>query len=94
MRRKKVGSMPETMTVRDAILRTVEANQGLKGVDLVVKVMGLINPNFFTPEEFNAELMKLVNERMLVELTYELSNMDYRTKSMYFPKGTRLHFMV
>ena len=82
------------MTLRDAILNVIESNQGLKGVDLVVKVMGLINPTVFNHEQFNNEVMKLVNERMIIELTYELSNMDYRVKSMYFPKGTRLHFMV
>ena len=90
--------MPEQkidgMTLREAILTAIDSHQGLKGVDLIVKVMGLINPTTFAPDAFQHELMRLVNERAVVELTYELAQMDYRVKSMYFPKGTRLHFIV
>ena len=90
--------MPEQkidgMTLREAILTAIDSHQGLKGVDLIVKVMGLINPTTITPDAFQHELMRLVNERAVVELTYELAQMDYRVKSMYFPKGTRLHFIV
>jgi hypothetical protein len=86
--------MGDYMTIRDAILNVIESNQGLKGVELALKVMSLVTPNHFNHDNFQTELQKLVNERRIVELTYELSNMDYRTKSMYFPKGTKLHYIL
>ena len=82
------------MTIREAILSAVDTHQGLKGVDLVVKVMGLINPTTVDHVEFQHQLQILVNNRELVELNYELPKMDYRMKSIYFPKGTKLHYMV
>lgn len=82
------------ITLRDAILRNIEAHQGLKGVELALKVMAMMGPGSFEHTDYNMEVMKLVNERQIIEVTYELPHMDYRTKSFYFPKGTKIHFMV
>lgn len=86
--------MSELITLRDAILRNIEAHQGLKGVELALKVMAMMGPSQFEVTQYEMEVMKLVNERQIIEVSYELAHMDYRTKSIYFPKGTKIHFTV
>ena len=78
----------------DAIRHIVNTNQGVKGVELALKVMSLINPQKFQQEEFFRELNRLVAEGELVEIEYVLPIMEYRIKSMYFPKGTKVEIKV
>lgn len=76
------------MTLREAILISVNSHQGVKGVDLVLNVMGIIGPFKVNHEELVSELAQLVLNKEIVELEYILPQMDYRIKSIYFPKGT------
>ena len=50
------------VSLRKVILVLVNANQGLKAVELVCKVMGVINPLMFREMDYNSELEKLVKE--------------------------------
>lgn len=72
--------LPET------IIRIVNNNQGLKGTELVLKLMSA---------DLNIEattLLKAIDEVVqdgeIIEVEYTLPMMNYRVKSMYFPKGT------
>jgi len=75
--------LPET------IIRIVNNNQGLKGTELVLKLMSA---------DLNIEattLLKAIDEVVqdgeIIEVEYTLptmNSMNYRVKSMYFPKGT------
>lgn len=76
------------MTLREAILVSVNSHQGMKGVDLVLNVMGLVNCMKFTDVEYQQELESLLKNGEVVELEYILPQLNYRIKSMYFPKGT------
>ena len=80
------------MTIRDAILVMVEANQGLKGVDLVVKVMSHIEPHLFNHKSFDLEIDKLISEGKVVEMEYILKKAPYAVKSIYFPEGTSFRY--
>lgn len=79
------------MKVREAILTTVNIRQGINGVDLVLTVMGIVGPLKLDNEEYNKELEALVKAAEIVELEYILPQMNYRIKSIYFPKGTVIH---
>jgi hypothetical protein len=79
------------------IVRMVETNQGLKAVDLSLKVMSEINPTKFEPMIFYDNLKNLVVAGEIIEVEYKLPpieclGLDRRTKSMYFPKGTSFEF--
>jgi hypothetical protein len=78
------------MTLREAILISVNARQGINGVDLVLNCMGLVHP-FFEDKDYTFELAELVSSGEIVELEYILPTMTYRLKSLYFPKGTKLY---
>lgn len=74
--------------LKKAILDTVNTSTGINGVQLVMTVMNHVGPTSFEHDEFHLAINRLVNEKQVVELEYVLPNMEYRVKSMYFPKGT------
>lgn len=50
--------------------------------------MGEVGPSEFNHDDFIYQLEELVKDNEIVELEYILPQLDYRIKSMYFPKGT------
>ena len=52
--------------------------------------MGEINPTKWDSAQYNEALEKLIEEGEIVEICYILPHMDYRLKSIYFPKGTKV----
>jgi hypothetical protein len=76
---------------REAILTTINTRNGVNGVDLVLKCMGIINPLTFSNKDYIFILAELVASGEIVELEFILPSMDYRMKSIYFPKGTKLY---
>jgi len=88
----KQKQMPQKpITLKEAILLTVNSQQGIKGVELVLNVMAIINPMKFKEKDYIFELAELVSVGEIVEMEYILPQMDYRIKSIYFPKGTKFH---
>ena len=78
--------------MRDAILKVVSSSQGIKNVDLALKVLTELLPSSeFKAEQVMEELEKLVNEGEVIEIEYVLPEMNYRIKSFYLPKGTKLY---
>jgi hypothetical protein len=77
-------------TLRDAIIRSVEIRNGIPAVELVLNVMNLTNNIVsFNDSDYKRELDNLVATGKIVELDFILPHMDYRIKSIYFPKGTK-----
>ncbi len=70
------------------ILKTVNSRGPIKGVDLAIHVMSEVNPAIFHHDDYTRELEYLVKNGDIFELEYILSSMDYRVKTIYFPKGT------
>lgn len=77
-------------TMRESILAVVNTRQGVRSVELAMNVMSEINPVKFNTEEFHLELENLVKNGEIFELNYTLPGMEYRTKSIYFPRGTKI----
>lgn len=82
--------MASSKVTREAIITSVNSHQGLKGVDLALHVMGIINPIMFKHAVYARQLDLLVTKGEIVELNYVLPQMDYKIKSIYFPKGTEI----
>lgn len=74
--------------MKELILKYIEANAGIKSVDLVIKIMENINPSEFLYTEYTNAVMQLLLSGEITELEYTLPHMEWRIKSMYFPKGT------
>lgn len=87
----KIQQDTPEISLRNIILRLIEANQGLKAVELVCKVMGVVNPLMFDGLEYQREIDRLIQEGEILEVEYILPQLNYRVKSMYFPKGTEFH---
>jgi hypothetical protein len=83
-------SLQRMSEIRTAILDTVNNRHGVNGVDLVLNVMGIIGPSQLDNTEYVYTLTNLVETGEIVELEFILPVMDYRVKSIYFPKGTKL----
>jgi hypothetical protein len=79
------------MTYRETILLLINSHQGIKATDLIVKCMSYINPSVLQKDEYELTLNKLVHEGEIIELKYILPIMEYRIKSIYFPKGTKFY---
>jgi len=77
-------------SLREAILTAVNTRNGINGVDLVLDCMGLVSP-WFDNKDYIFQLAELVSSGEIVELEFILPQMDYRLKSIYFPKGTKLY---
>jgi len=80
--------MSMSQTLRDAILSSVNSHQGIKGVELVLQVMGKVGMGGFTEREYQNTLAELLIDGDIVEIEYSLPSMSYRLKSLFFPKGT------
>ena len=74
------------MTYKEAILEAV--SNGIKNVDLALKVMERINPLRFDEEEFHLDLDVLISSGEIIEIEYFLPQMIHRAKSFFLPKGT------
>jgi len=73
---------------KEAILHVVDAKTAVKNVDLALAVMERVNPTKFELEKYQSALEELVETGEIINVDYTLESMDYRTKSIYFPKGT------
>lgn len=76
--------------IRKAILDIVRNSNGIKNVDLALKVLERSIPYLFESHLYGDCIQELVDEGEIMEIEYVLPHMDYRTKSMYFPKGTKV----
>jgi hypothetical protein len=75
--------------VENLIRDMVDNSQGLKGVELVTKVMS--NNLTINNNELMDTLFDMIERGEFVEIEYELPNMGYRTKSFIVPKGTKVN---
>jgi len=48
--------------MKSIILSTIQSNQAISGVQLVMKVMQVINPNKFSKEQYLKDLEELIYE--------------------------------
>jgi len=68
------------------IIDLVRFHEGIKAVDLTVKLATeFLDVNSV---EILEAIMALVIRGDIIELQYTLPHMQYRVKSIYFPKGT------
>lgn len=74
--------------MKEIILRMVNAHQGIKGVDLALKVMSEISPVIFVLQDYWTALTELLESDEVIEFEYAL--LDTPIRSIYFPKGTTL----
>lgn len=83
------------MNYRNVILSVINANHGLKAIDLSLKIMEWMNPTKFSSQEFAEALDSLILDDEIIELPYTtletIKNVQHvRQSSIYFPKGTRI----
>lgn len=79
------------MNIKDIIIETVSSHQGIKATELVVEVMQQIDiptRQVFERDEYDKSLVELIENGEIIEVEYTLPHMDYRVKSLYFPKDT------
>ena len=65
----------------------VNSHQGLRGVELAMKMMEEVGPSRFNLKEYSQAIRELIKEGEIVELEY-YGLRSYAIKSIYFPKGT------
>jgi hypothetical protein len=86
--RKDTKGMQEEL--RKAIVDCINQNHGIKAVKLAMNVMSVINPQRFHAEDYHKEIDSLVADGEIIELEYMVPEIEYRIKSIYFPKGTKI----
>ncbi len=91
---RNISCVRKKMTdYKQLILDRINGSTGVKAVDLVVSIMSKeVNPQVFKLEEYDNALRELVDSGQIIEMEYVLPHMDYRTKSIYFPKRTTFTF--
>lgn len=77
------------MTYQEAILKNIEISDGIGERDLLLKVMGIINPSVFDKKEFYSSLLRLRDSGLIIELTARIPVFD-EPKVFYFSKGTEI----
>lgn len=83
-------------SMQEIIINLINENPGINNCKLVMKTMEIVyRMNNYkvteTPKDFLKNLEELVNSKELVEVEYILPTMDYRIKSLFFPKGTKIN---
>ena len=74
--------------MKEEILRLVAANNGIKGVDLAMKLMSELGIHKVEHAEFLKILDEMVERGEIIEFEYYSSDMDYRAKFIYFTSDT------
>ena len=91
--------MNKEQKIREQIIKVVNEAQGIKGVDLSCRLTEYMNYEFNMSGEipittysnlFQGIMEELVAAGEIIEVEYVLPSMDYRTKSMFFPKKTEI----
>lgn len=77
------------MTYREAILKNIEISDGIGERELLMKVMGIINPVKFDKKEFYSTLLELRKSGLLIEITANIP-MFHEPRIFYFSKGTEI----
>lgn len=75
--------------VKDAIRKVVSEHTGIKAVELVMEVSRQVA----SMDSYETELQQLIDDGEVIEVEYTLPHMDYRVKSIYFPKDTVIEIM-
>jgi len=75
---------------KEIIIKVVNENSGIKGVELSLRVITIINPLKFNKNEYLQSLLAVVEDGEILELEFTLSHLDYRVRSIFFPRGTIL----
>lgn len=73
---------------RQVILDVVKNKNCVKHVDLALDVMSRIGPGIFKPHEYETVIEKLIDEGELKKIEFATERMNYRIKTLYFPKTT------
>jgi predicted phage-related endonuclease len=80
--------MPDLTQMQELIITIIEEKPGIKITELVA---------YFSRYKYDFiyidTLDQMVREGHIIELEYVLPTMDYRVKSMYFPKGTKIKIL-
>ncbi len=74
--------------MRQCILSIIEHAEGIKSVDLAMKVMERINPVRFDVGMYYEELGTLVEDSDVLCFTYVVND---NVKSFYLPRGTEIN---
>ncbi len=76
----------------DTILWAVNTSEGIKGVDLALKVLEKTSPNYFESHLYQSCIEELVEKNKILEVEYILPSERIervkRIKSFYLPIGT------
>lgn len=75
-------------TIQERITEIVVVTQGIKGVELGARLA--TERLDLTIDQILIAVQDLVDTGELVEIEYNLPEMNYRTKSFYLPKGTEV----
>jgi len=79
------------MTTQEAILQVINSHNGIKGTELVMKVLELVHCELYLKKEnYNEILDKLVESGEITEIEYSVPSMNYRIKSFYLPKNAQI----
>jgi hypothetical protein len=72
----------------DYILSVVEDKGPIKNTELALSVASHMHG--ITGSDVTESLDRLLAANQIIEVEYVLASMDYRVKSLYFPKDTRI----
>ena len=80
--------MSNKIDYRKCILHITKSRSCIKHIDLALAVMSDVGPGSFNPDEYQTHLDKLVDEGELKKIEFATERMNYRIKTLYFPKNT------
>lgn len=75
------------MTMQEAIISVIDSHLGVKDKDLILNVMGMINPSRFDKDEYERELGLLLRKNEIVQVKYAIPYID-DIRFIYLPKGS------
>lgn len=75
---------------KELICQTINRKPGIRAIDLLLKVISDNEEFVELGSHFNTAIEELVENGDIVEIEYVLDTMNYRCKTIYFPKGTHV----
>lgn len=82
--------------IKEKIIELVKNNCPIKAVELALETSVWVHENKMKLEtkDYYEYLSELQNSGDIIEVSYVLSDSDYKERSIYFPKGTQIEVLT
>jgi hypothetical protein len=75
--------------LKEKLEEVINGSTGIKAIELVCNISEFIHTNKYDSKQIDLALEELLADEKICELEFIIPKLDYKIKSIYFPRGTK-----